>query len=181
MNGGAFWSTGTEPTISRTVDFANVERVTVRAFNDAGEMAEATTRIVTNEEGQVDDTMIEPRYLASSCSDGEISISWTNSRPRRAKYILVRLNDVDLDYVPVAELGVVINGIDNYNEVASLKVAWLDENLELGNWAEVALDCPEMTNVEPVETGVDSTSPDLLVICVVATCIIVVYKKYLPY
>ena len=74
-----------------------------------------------------------------------------------------------------------INGIDNYNEVASLKVAWLDENLELGNWAEVALDCPEMTNVEPVETGVDSTSPDLLVICVVATCIIVVYKKYLPY
>ena len=52
MNGGAFWSTGTEPTISRTVDFPNVERVTVRAFNDAGEMAEATTRIVTNEEGQ---------------------------------------------------------------------------------------------------------------------------------
>lgn len=180
VNGSAFWSTGAEPTISRTIDFPDVDRVTVRVINDAGEVAEATVRVVTKEGDGDDDTMIEPRHLTSACSGGEISVAWTDGRPRQARYILVRLNDVDLGYVPVTELSATIGGIDDYGEVTSLKVAWLDENLELGDWAEVALDCPAAVNIDPVETGEGWASPILLAAGAVAIYAIVVYKKYLP-
>ena len=57
----------------------------------------------------------------------------------------------------------------------------LDEDYELGNWAEVALECPESINIDPVETGVGVTCSALWMIAVVAACVIFAHKKYLPH
>ncbi len=182
MNGGEFWSTGANPMISRTIGYPERETITVRVTNDIGDVAESTTKVVTHEGDWTDNTMTPPRNVTAECTaNGEIIVSRPAGKPNRAKHLLFRLNDVDLDYIPATELSATITDIDNVSEISSLKVAWLDEDYELGNWAEVALDCPESININPVETGISATCSALWMIAVVAACVIFAHKKYLPH
>ena len=182
MNGGEFWSTGANSTISRTIGYPERETITVRVTNDIGDVAESTTIVVTRECALTDTTMTPPRNVSAECAaNGGIIVSRPDGKPNRAKHLLFRLNDVDLDYIPATELSATITDVDNVSEASSLKVAWLDEDYELGNWAEVALDCPESINIDPVETGISATCSALWMIIVVAACVIFAHKKYLPH
>ena len=180
MNESEFYSTGTDSSITLPVDFPNKAMVTVRIVDDIGRTAEATVRGVALEGEFEDDTMAAPRNVTAECVNGEIEINWTTARPARAKYLLVRLNDVDLDYVPVEELSVTLDGIENTTNISSIKVAWLDSSLELGEWAEVELVCADPINLEPVETGISVASISLSALGILAIAGICVYKKYLP-
>jgi len=169
------------------VDYGDRFSVTVRVVDDIGRTAEATT-LAEALEGVLEDdeveTMPAPRNVVAECSGDEIAIGWNETWPQQAKYILLRLNDVDLDYVPVTELSTTINGIANTAELASLKVAWLDEDLELGDWADVELTCAMPVNLEPVETGRNVASAVVFwggLVAVVAMAMAGVYKKYLPH
>ena len=180
VDGGEFWSTGAESAITRTLTFPLREKVVVRIVDDAGRTAEASVNLITLEGEPEDNTMFAPKNVTAECANGEIVVNWTEKKHYLAKYILIRINDIDLDYVPVENLTATINGIDNIDEIESIKVAWLDNNLELGEWAEVALNCPESINLEPVETGVELANSALLVVGICALVTIIIYKKYLP-
>ena len=180
VDGGEFWSTGAEPAITRTLTFPLREKVVVRIVDDAGRTAEASVNLITREGEPEDNTMFAPKYVTAECANGEIVVNWTEKKHYLAKYILIRINDIDLDYVPVENLTATINEIDNINEIESIKVAWLNNNLELGEWTEVALNCPEPINLEPVETGVELANSALLAVGICALATIIVYKKYLP-
>ena len=125
--------------------------------------------------------MPAPQGVTAECVNGEIKINWPTTHPGQAKYIMIRLNDVDLDYASVEGLSATISEIQNTANISSIKVAWLDNNLELGEWAEVELTCAEPINLELVETGISSASAALLVLGATAIGSICIYKKYLPH
>ena len=180
INNGDFWSTGAEPTVSRSVFFPNQETITVRVVDDAGRTAETSARIITFEGEVSDDTMPKPRFVTAECVDNEIVINWTEKRNYLARYLLIRVNEIDLDYVPVENLTTTLNGIDSMSEIISIKVAWVDENYNLGEWAEVELVCPEAINIEPVETGVNLPDTSLFILSALLLLAGFIYKKYLP-
>jgi len=96
--------------------------------------------------------------------------------------MLFRINDVDLGYLPVSEYTGTIDGIEDIDN-AVLKVAWLDKNFEVGEWAEVEIVRlePEEINIEPVQTGITSPSTSLLAVLIAITVVAVfLNKKYLP-
>ncbi len=74
-----------------------------------------------------------------------------------------------------------IDGIEDSENIV-LKVAWLDKNFEVGEWAEVeiARPEPEEINIEPVQTGVSQFPISLFgALCFIVVAIII-GKKYLP-
>jgi hypothetical protein len=98
-----------------------------------------------------------------------------------AKYILARIDGVDLDFVPVTELSGVIDGIESTD--VTLEVAWLDKDYMVGEWTKLGIeekDPPEEINIEPVQTGMSTPelATSLFVLSVVVVCIIA-NKKYL--
>ena len=164
----------------RTLSFPWEETITVRVVDDIGRTAEASVKILTFEGEPVENVMLAPKYVTAECDNDEIVINWTDEKHILAKYILIRVNDVDLDYIPVESLKATISNIESIEKIESIKVAWLDENLELGEWAEVELNCSEPINDEPVETGIASISSALLLAGGCAFILIICYKKYLP-
>lgn len=149
-------------------------------MDDIGRTAEASVKILTFEGEPVENAMLAPKYVTAECDNDEIVINWTDKKHILAKYILIRMNDVDLDYVPVENLKATISNIESIEKIESIKVAWLDKDLELGEWAEVELNCSEPVNDEPVETGVASVSLALLVVGFCSLAVMICYKKYLP-
>ncbi len=149
-------------------------------MDDVGRTAEASVKILTFEGEPVENVMLAPKYVTAECNNDEIVINWTDKKHILAKYILIRVNDVDLDYVPVENLTTIIDNISDIGAIESIKVAWLDTNLELGEWAEVELNCSELINTEPVETGVALASSVLFVVGFCSLIAVVCYKKYLP-
>ena len=180
VDGGEFWSTGSTSKIQRLVVFPNQENITLRVIDDAGRSAETTAKIVAREGDGLDSPITPPRLVTAECVDDEITIKWTDKMNARAKYILIRINDIDLDYVPVGEYEATITDIENYGEIESIKVAWLSYDLEVGEWSELSLNCPEAVNIEPVETGVKAADSALLGLTLVVIVVLFVYKKYLP-
>ena len=182
VNGGDFWSTGAEPTTEREVFFPNQEIITLRIVDDVGNTAETTARIRSFEGTVEDNTIPAPKNVEANYSDGEISLDWTDKHNYRAKYLLVRINGVDLDYVPLTELATVIDGIEDVNNT-KLEVAWMTDGYEGGKWAEIELPyiAPQEINIDPVETGISDTNPSLLALLIFAMVVFAVYKKYLPH
>ena len=124
--------------------------------------------------------MPKPRFVTAECVDNEIVINWTEKRNYLARYLLIRVNEIDLDYVPVENLTATLNDIDSMSEIISIKVAWVDESYNLGEWAEVELVCPEAINIEPVETGVNLPDTSLFILSTLMIVAGFIYKKYLP-
>lgn len=145
-------------------------------------MAETNAKI-TVFEGELEDTTLPaPQNVTAEYGNGEIITRWTERKPYQAKYMLFRINDVDLGYLPVSEHTGMIDGIEDIDN-AVLKVAWLDKNFEVGEWAEVEIvrPEPEEINIEPVQTGIASPSTSLLAILIAITVVVVfLNKKYLP-
>lgn len=152
----------------------------MRIVDDAGRTAETSARIITFEGEVSDDTMPKPRFVTAECVDNEIVINWTEKRNYLARYLLIRVNEIDLDYVPVENLTATLNDIDSMSEIISIKVAWVDESYNLGEWAEVELVCPEAINIEPVETGVNLPDTSLFILSTLMIVAGFIYKKYLP-
>ena len=74
-----------------------------------------------------------------------------------------------------------IDGIEDSENIV-LKVAWLDKNFEVGEWAEVeiARPEPEEINIEPVQTGVPQFSVSLFGALCFIVVVVIIGKKYLP-
>ena len=87
--------------------------------------------------------------------------------------------------MPVSEYTGTIDDIEDIDNTV-LKVAWLDKNFEVGEWAEVEITQPEPqeVNIEPVQTGLaqpsTSLSASLLGALGIVVVVIIIGKKYLP-
>ncbi len=182
VNGRAFESTGNNPKLSRTVYFPEKETIILRVVDDVGQMAETTIKIITHEYEGEPYQIPAPQNVSASYASGEIQLDWIRNWPYMAKYILVRIDGVDLDFVPVTELSGVIDGIESTD--VTLEVAWLDKDYMVGEWTKLDIeekDPPEEINIEPVQTGL--SMPELatsLFILGIATIGVIANKKYLP-
>lgn len=177
---GEYLSSGAEPAINYEASSSGDVAVSVRVLDEAGRTAEATARIVVRGDSATEwPTMSAPTSVVAEYANGEIAVSWEEDRPSSAEYLLLRLNDVDLDFVPAAQLGASIAGINRASEVTSLKAAWLSGNYEVGEWAEVEVAGLGEIGLEPVETSVALADTSLLALAIFAMAVIL-GKKYLP-
>lgn len=131
----------------------------MRVVDEIGQSAETTVNIITYEEIAEPYQIPAPKNVTATYASNEISLEWIHNWPYMAKYLLVRIDGVDLDFVPVNELASVIDGVENASGV--LEVAWLDGDYMVGEWAmlDVVDDSPpEEIDIDPVQTG--TSMPD---------------------
>ncbi len=155
--------------------------MTLRVFDDAGNMAETSARIVTYEDLPDNDAIPAPQSVNAECSDGVMTVDWADEH-YRAKYILFRINGVDLDYSPAEERTKTIDEIEHSDDIV-LEAAWMDEYFEVGKQARVDVACTESsgTGIEPVPTGIDQGFPALWALIALPVAICYAIKKYLPH
>lgn len=185
VKGEDFWSSGTESSIQRDVFFPRQYTVRLKIVDDAGRTAEASAKIVVYEGEPQSNVIAAPNNATAEYKNGEINVQWTEKNHYRAEYILFRINDVDLGYLPVSEYTGTIDDIEDIDNTV-LKVAWLDKNFEVGEWAEVEITRPEPqeVNIEPVQTGLAQPSISLFASLLgalgIVAVVIIIGKKYLP-
>jgi hypothetical protein len=131
IDGGEFWSSGAESTITRSFDAAGIHRVTVRVTDYLDETAEYASEIIVGSESDSVE-LSAPVGVVARAEDASVILDWSASEIV-APYLRIRMNDYDLGYVDSTQKTITVNDVD-LSETNTFEVAWMSEEV-IGAWA----------------------------------------------
>ena len=154
--------------------------VKMRITAPDGQRAEAIASVSVRDDF-AEELLPAPVVLAERQADA-VYFSWHDA-PDGAKYLLVRLNGLDLDYVSVRDGVVGIHDLE-INDGHILSVAWMDNELNIGNESAVKITDiaevdvltheqvlkpkdPEAENANAPQTGIEIINIELLGIVII--------------
>lgn len=133
IDGEAFWSSGTSPTIERSFGATGTHSVTVRVTDFLDEVAEYTSKIIVADEATSLELAAPVGVIARK--DGEsVVLDWSASE-KMAPYLRVRMNGFDFGYVESVQETLVVSDVD-LSKDHDFEVAWLSDEA-VSEWSIV--------------------------------------------
>lgn len=183
VDGGAPWSSGTEPRILLSYAERSTHKVCVKVTDFLGETSEAEVSVRVINGDVVYYELDAPEGVTARKDGDDVILEWGDP-PISAMYLYVRLNGFDLGYIKASRKELVIKDVDLSEPDAVLSVGWATGKRNLGEFSDIALPVDdsgggnggeEEPPVVSPDTGV-STAEGLMPCLMLLGCLLAVRK-----